>query len=1416
MYLRTNCDRELFFSLFKSNSHAVLEVAGIPTPLSARPNIQLVTEAGVEFEDHEYKMLVDMFRAPTVQSRLKADGKFDQLDLVGALRAAPTPGFCLQPAVEPEEFRMRLLENSLGLTSAQIQRFPTLQGMRPDIVLVRPSAGLLWEVAPTGKRRRLPAGHTREALSVVDVKNTAEGNKSYAAEVVLYSIVLANWLEEKGLQNAYFVSDECFLWTHQEKPALDVLLANQAAATTEQKFQVILDTLEKVEFSVIAPSVVRFLTQDVLRVLDLAAANGWTAIDYHVGALCSNCDWLGYERWLSGDDKAKLQVHPDWYCKPAALAADHLSQLPQLSKGARQVLEGDGTHDLASVCALPPSAPVLKEHSFLKRERSYLARRAQAIKNGATDTDTEAALAGLAKWIDLQIFIVVNFDAAADCLTGISFRYVHFVQGTDDEWRVNHGQLESTVENNNRQSEWNTLHSFLDKFQQVVRDVQQIRRDNGKTGAELMPKTQIHFWEPRQFEEMCAAVGRHLPVILSQSGRGNLLPAIAWLFPPDELLPRDSAISPYIVFVGELARRVVFGPEAHAFTLWATYEAYHKAGFDMRMESYFQDPFGNGIPRERIYEVWKNQGTIRSGNELKTKSKASADYASALAKQVRALGEITDRLRTEFRLRLQGDAIRLSLTQPTGPRGVAFDSKVWIQWAEISAKTARLEREAEFVLPAEALESSYKALVMTDLIAEISPMEYRYHVSPESRETKLDDNGEYFVLGDAQRPGLPLETPKSLGLPEPPQGDPAWRFYRTSIAQLIRVRLNLNRETLEAEIELLPRYPNSAEQEALLNDLLAQNKLPVGGQLFLMEGLPYSQDEEVRDILKAVGNPACATPDPAAVVTLGSNPPARSTGTRSAVTPLAEILWQAGVLATTNPPRTAAQAAALAAQATHYAGLRNPEYTLDPSQQQAIEAVAQQRLSLVWGPPGTGKTSTLVAYLLAVIEEANRSSRPRNILLTGPNYRAVEVLAHKLLKELNYLSALQAELFVVYSRSRAVTELPEPAAAHLTADAVRLSDPTTDLELVTAFQGSGVSIFATSAHNARKLAQVLTNDESDLLEAFDLVILDESSQVPLALALMPLATLARAAEVLIVGDPKQMPPIHALDPPAGAEHLVGSIHNYLLTRFGLQQQQLLVNYRSCETIVDYARTLGYPPGLRANQPDLQLALCQPLSAVTLPPSLSAVINLRPALEAVLDPGRAVTALLYHDTHSSQANRAEAQQVAALTYLLRYAAAAQLAPQTVGFAFTEFTDEEFFKSGIGVVTPHKAQRALVLAQLRTLFPSVEYQTLQGAVDTVERFQGGERHTIIVSYGVGDVDIIQGEEEFLMQLERTNVAVSRAMAKCIVLMPYTLAYHLPADSKVSHSAKAIKSYLEEFCANKQQFPQPSGDAIEVRWN
>jgi hypothetical protein len=82
-----------------------------------------------------------------------------------------------------------------------------------------------------------------------------------------------------------------------------------------------------------------------------------------------------------------------------------------------------------------------------------------------------------------------------------------------------------------------------------------------------------------------------------------------------------------------------------------------------------------------------------------------------------------------------------------------------------------------------------------------------------------------------------------------------------------------------------------------------------------------------------------------------------------------------------------------------------------------------------------------------------------------------------------------------------------------------------------------------------------------------------------------------------------------------------------------------------------------------------------------------------------------------------------------------------------------------------------------------------------------------------FGVADTDVISGEEAFLMQLERTNVAVSRAMAKCIVVMPKALAAYIPEDKKALATAFAVKDYIEEFC--NARFDTTLSDATRTRW-
>ena len=80
--------------------------------------------------------------------------------------------------------------------------------------------------------------------------------------------------------------------------------------------------------------------------------------------------------------------------------------------------------------------------------------------------------------------------------------------------------------------------------------------------------------------------------------------------------------------------------------------------------------------------------------------------------------------------------------------------------------------------------------------------------------------------------------------------------------------------------------------------------------------------------------------------------------------------------------------------------------------------------------------------------------------------------------------------------------------------------------------------------------------------------------------------------------------------------------------------------------------------------------------------------------------------------------------------------------------------------VGVVTPHNAQRGVVKNLLLDGFEDVR-------VDTVERYQGGEGDFIIISSTVSDPDYVRTESDFLLNLNRINVAISRMKKKLVIV-------------------------------------------------
>lgn len=791
-----------------------------------------------------------------------------------------------------------------------------------------------------------------------------------------------------------------------------------------------------------------------------------------------------------------------------------------------------------------------------------------------------------------------------------------------------------------------------------------------------------------------------------------------------------------------------------------------------------------------------------------TIDKAIDKYKSELKSHAWALASVTARLRADLGTVIQGTAPALNLAIPHGPRKVAFDSKLWIQWDEVNAATAKAEALASMIMSVEQLESSFKAILLTRMLQEQRNNTYLFEVSEDSTEAKLEEGGGYYVLGLHVIPGFPLMTAQRLGLQAP--SDEEIAAYRTPLYRVIAVSLlSFDRTNRQAVIQLRAAW-NGVRN--VFDALISSKILSVtNGPIYLLEGPPPNFVDHTRRVLECVGDPPFAAPAKEARIAMGmaaSN--RRPTGTDKS-TPIAEVLWEANRLAEIDI-RSDMEAKAIAEYAENANGR-----PLNLSQKRAVYSCARKRLSLIWGPPGTGKTDTLTALIHSVVHEAQTNSRSKKILVTGPNYRAVEEIMSRLVTNLGKDSRCKCDLFMVYSRSRDPKTLPS-VGPYLNAFSLSLDPFNSDCNrFAQSFRDpERVTIVGTTVHQVIKITKFITDNENPIQGLYDFVVIDESSQVEVVRAVQPLAVLKSTSQLVVAGDHLQMPPISQLEPPKNAEYLVGSIQTYLLRRFGLRTNNLLINYRSNRDLVEYAKTIGYPQDLTADTPVKQLKEVFPLQQVI--SSMPTALPRTRAYVELLEPERAVTTLIYEDAISSQANEVEAKLVAGLAFCIRKSMASAL-DTGVTTDYQAFNIDDFFQYGIGIVTPHKAQKAMVLKELRHLFPEATAEVLYGAVDTVERFQGSQRQTIIISFAVGDVDIIEGEENFLLQKERTNVAVSRAEAKCIMIMPKSLAYHLPTDQDAAKTARAIKSYVEEYCTNQVPVDITIDAQVysaEVRWH
>jgi hypothetical protein len=472
---------------------------------------------------------------------------------------------------------------------------------------------------------------------------------------------------------------------------------------------------------------------------------------------------------------------------------------------------------------------------------------------------------------------------------------------------------------------------------------------------------------------------------------------------------------------------------------------------------------------------------------------------------------------------------------------------------------------------------------------------------------------------------------------------------------------------------------------------------------------------------------------------------------------------------------------------------------LNAEQERAWREAFGRAVSVIWGPPGTGKTYLLAWMLLGMAASAAREGQAFRILVTSATHRAVVNVLVRIAREV--------EAAGVPSPLRAVKLAGSGAEADrdLEGTPVEVVDDRKLASLLAAADAEGRPVVVGSTvWSLWKQMRKADGGEEDgaapgevpVASWFDVVVVDEASQVRVPDALVALSSLRRGGRVVLCGDDRQLAPVVHGSYGAGAGTLFGSAFTHFATRFG--RTPLWESRRMNRALVEYPRELFYP-GLVSRVPDHALRARPPEGGWGDP--LDVLL-----WELFFRPEDAVVLCTYDGFRATARNPFEAALAARLAALARRG----LRDPRTGEAYSA---EGFAREAFAVLSPHRAQNAAILGELAALgWPRGEMPV----VDTVERMQGNEREMIVVSYAVADGEYAEREAEFLLSPNRFNVAVTRARAKLVLFASEAVLRTLPASEEVMSGSMALKGYPRH-CADglrEVELPAPGGGGVRVK--